>query len=186
MTGELRQGSNYRRTLTPGFEIRTYPYVHLWILDVFSDFWGVIYVHTSTNGSPGWVNMHVNNFFVCGPKFKVFFSSNVGGDVVDQLLFRFSICGPFRIYWRSKSKVVRNREKFWTVFLPSQILEGKPSKNCTHVITPGSRLVVWIKICDDIPISREVIDVHTLNFKPDFKFSRLFFCGGTPVQLGVQ
>jgi len=37
--------------------------------------------------------MHVNNFFVCGPKFTVFFSSNVGGVVVDQLLFRFSICG---------------------------------------------------------------------------------------------
>ena len=36
------------------------------------------------------------------------------------------------------------------------------------------------------PISPEVIDVHTLNFKPNFKFSRLnfFFWGGTPSQLG--
>jgi len=32
--------------------------------------------------------MHVNNFVVCGPKFTVFFYSNVGGVVVDQLLFR--------------------------------------------------------------------------------------------------
>ena len=31
--------------------------------------------------------MHVNNFFVCEPKFTVFFSSHVGGVVVDQLLF---------------------------------------------------------------------------------------------------
>ena len=37
--------------------------------------------------------MHVNFFFVCGPKFTVFFSSDVGGVVVDQLLFRFSIYG---------------------------------------------------------------------------------------------
>jgi len=36
--------------------------------------------------------MHVNNFFACGPKFTGFLSSDAGGDVVDQLLFRFSIC----------------------------------------------------------------------------------------------
>ena len=36
------------------------------------------------------------------------------------------------------------------------------------------------------PISPEVIDVHTLNFKPNFKFSRLiFFWGGIPVPIGV-
>ena len=36
------------------------------------------------------------------------------------------------------------------------------------------------------PISPEVIDVHTLNFKPNVKFSRLFFFlgGGPPSQLG--
>ena len=36
------------------------------------------------------------------------------------------------------------------------------------------------------PISPEVIDMHTLNFKPNFKFSRLIFFlgGGTPSQLG--
>jgi len=87
---------------------------------------------------------------------------------------------------RDQSKVVRNREKFWTVFLPSQILGGKPSKNCTQVITPGSRHVVWLKICDDIPISSELIGVYTTNFKPNFTFSRLnFFLGGDPIPIGV-
>ena len=63
-------------------------------------------------------------------------------------------------------------------FSPSQILGGMPSKNYTHIITlAGSRHVVWIKICDDIPISPDVIDVHTLNLKPNFKFSRLKFSG---------
>jgi len=35
------------------------------------------------------------------------------------------------------------------------------------------------------PISPEVIDVHTLNFKPNFKFSRLKKIGGTPVPIRV-
>jgi len=70
-------------------------------------------------------------------------------------------------------------------FLPFQILGGRPSKNCTQVITRGSRHVVWIKICDDVPISSELIDVYTLNFKPNFTFSRLKFFGGTPIPIGV-
>ena len=100
--------------------------------------------------------------------------------------FDFRFGDPFRRYSRSKSKVVRSREKIWTVFLPPpQILEGRPSTNCTQVITPGSRHVVWIKICDGIPISSEVVDVYTLNFKPNFTFSGLKIFGGTPVPVGV-
>ena len=40
--------------------------------------------------------------------------------------------------------------------------------------------VLW-----DTPTGPEVIGVHTLNFKPNFKFSRLEFFGGTFVQLRV-
>ena len=118
--------------------------------------------------------MHVNNFFVCGPKFR-FLSSNVGGVAVDQLLFRFSICGSVSEIFAIKVESCQKSRKILDGFLPSQILGGRPSKNCTHVITSGSRHVVWIKICNDIPISLEVIDVHTLNFKQNFKFSRLKF-----------
>jgi len=40
-------------------------------------------------------------------------------------------------------------------------------------------------VCGDTPTNPEVIVANTLNFKPNFKFSRLkiFFCGGTPVPL---
>ena len=31
---------------------------------------------------------------------------------------------------------------------------------------------------EDIPTSPDVIEAHTLNFKPNFKFSRMFFFGG--------
>jgi len=130
--------------------------------------------------------MHVNNFFVCGPKFTNIFSPNVGGVVVDQLLFRFSICGSVSEIFAIKVESCQKSRKILDVFLPSQILKGKPSRNCTHVITPGSRHVVWIKICDDVPISPEVIDVHTLNFKPNFKFSRLKFGGDPRDSWGVR
>ena len=80
----------------------------------------------------------------------------------------FRFVDPFRRYSRSKSKVVKNREKFWTVFLPSQILRGRPSKNYTHVITPGSRHVVWNKDFEDTATRPEVIDAQTLNFRPHF------------------
>ena len=92
---------------------------------------------------------------------------------------------PLRRYSRSKSKVVRNRAEFWTFFSPSQILGGLPSKSYTHFITPTLRHVEWKKFCEDTPISPEVLFAHTLNFKPDFKFSRLQFFRGTPVPLGV-
>ena len=98
--------------------------------------------------------------------------------------FDFRFVDPLRRYSRSKSKVVRIAKNFGR-FLPSQILGDRPSKNCTQVITPGSRNVVWIKICDDIPIISELIDVYTLNFKPNFTFSRLIFLGGIPIPIGV-
>ena len=36
------------------------------------------------------------------------------------------------------------------------------------------------------PISPEVFDVHTLNFKPNFKFSRLIFLEDLRPNLGVR
>ena len=88
----------------------------------------------------------------------------MGGVVVDQLILRFSIRGSVPEIFAIKVESFREQ--------------------AFQKLYPGSRHVVWIKICDDIPISPEVIDVHTLNFKPNFKFSRLIFLGGPPSQLG--
>ena len=52
-------------------------------------------------------------------------------------------------------------------------------------MTPAWRHVVWKMFCGDIPTGPEVTGVHTLNFKPNFKFSRLEFFGKTPVPLRV-
>ena len=53
----------------------------------------------------------------------------------------------------------------------------------------GPKFITWLKKFGEkiptSPISPEVIDVHTLNFKPNFKFSRLkIFLGRSPAQLG--
>jgi len=37
---------------------------------------------------------------------------------------------------------------------------------------------------EDIPTSPDVIETHTLNVKPNFKFSLLKFFGGPPSPLG--
>ena len=86
----------------------------------------------------GWVNMHLYNFFICGPKFNRFLLSNLGGVVVDQLLFRFLTCPHvpeiFAIKVESCPKSsLRNLDVFLT--LPN--FRGGPSQNCTHVITPA-------------------------------------------------
>ena len=78
-------------------------------------------------------------------------------------------------------KIVRKRSEFWTVFSPSQILGGRPSKSYTHFITPYPG--TWKKFSEDTPTGLEVIGAHTLNFRPNFKFSRLNFFKGTPSQM---
>jgi len=124
------------------------------------------------------------NSFVCGPNFTQVLLSNVEGAVVDK--FSDLRCfEPFRGYSRSKLKVVKNRAEFLP-FSPSKILESKPSKTYTHFITPDSQHIVWKKFCEDTPTSPEVIGAHTLNFKPNFKFSQLnFFWWGTPLPVRV-
>jgi len=90
-----------------------------------------------------WVNMHLYNFLVCGPKFTRFLLSNLVWVVVDQLRVRFLTCRPvpgiFAIKVESCLISRRNLDVFW----PSQILGGGPSENCTHVITPALRHVAW-------------------------------------------
>jgi len=83
-----------------------------------------------------WVNMHIYNFFVSGPKFTFFLCST--WDEL-HLIMQLTACRylfAFQRYLRSKLKVVLNRTKFWT-FSAFQILTGWcPLKSCPRVITP--------------------------------------------------
>ena len=94
--------------------------------------------------------------------------------------------------WRSVPKIIAIKvesckyyAEFRTFFSPCQILGGEPSENCTRVITPALSHVDWKKFHDDTPTRPGVIVAHTLNFSPNFKFSRLKFFWGTPVPVGL-
>ena len=99
----------------------------------------------------------------------------------------FGYLESFRRYSRSKSKVVKNRAEFRTFISLSQILGGRPSKSYTHAMTTASQHVVWKMFCEHILTRPEVIRPHTMNFKPNFKFSRpkVFFGDPNP-HLGVR
>ena len=83
--------------------------------------------------------------------------------------------GDIRGQSRKLSEIAPKFGGFW----PSQILGGGTSKSYTHFINPASRHVGWKKFCADTSTSAEVIGAQTLNFKPNFKFSRLNFFRGS-------
>ena len=76
---------------------------------------------------------------------------------------------PFWRYLRSKSKVVKNRAEIWTFFWPSQFFfwGGVFQKLYAryHPCVGARRLE---NFHEDTPTSPEVIEAHTLNFRPDF------------------
>jgi len=125
--------------------------------------------------------MHVNNFFVCGPTFTVFFSSNVGGVLVDKLLFRLSICLSFSEIFAIKIESCQKSHQTLDGFFALQNFSWQDFQK----LYPRYHRWLATRRLDTIPISPEVIDVHTLNFKPNFKFSRLNFLGETPVPVRV-
>ena len=128
--------------------------------------------------------MHLYNFFVCGPKFTRFLLSNVGGVVVVQLRVRFMTCRPVHGIFAIKSKVVRSRRNldvFWA--LPnSRVRAFQKLYARYHRCIAARRLE---KFQEEIPTSPEVIGVHTLNFKPNFKFSQLEIFWGIHIPLRV-
>ena len=95
--------------------------------------------------------------------------------MVDEVFFSdFRYVDQFRRYSRSKSKIVRNRAEIWTFFGPPKFLERAFQKLYARYrpYLASRRLE---KPREDTPTSPEVIEAHTLNFKPTYKFSRLFF-----------
>ena len=103
----------------------------------------------------------------------------------DHISFRFSMSCPVPEIFAHKVESCQKSRWILDVFSPSQILGGRPSKSYTHVMTFDPCHVVWKMFCGDIPTCPEVIVANTLNFKPNFKFSRLKFFWGTPVPLRV-
>jgi len=99
--------------------------------------------------------------------------------------FRCSICRSVPEIFAIKVERWQKSLRILDVFFALPNFRGLPSKSYTHFITPTSRYVAWKWLCKDTPISPEVLVAHTLDFKPNFKFSRLKFLRGTPVPVVV-
>jgi len=107
--------------------------------------------------------MSQQNFFVCGPKFTEFFSPNAERVVADQVFLRCSICRfvpeIFAIKVESCQKSGRNLD----VLLALAIFQKLYARY--HPCVAARRLE---KFPEGSPTSPEVIEAHTLNFRPDF------------------
>ena len=124
--------------------------------------------------------MQVYNFFVCGAKFT-FFSPNVEGVVVDQVGFRFSICGSVPEIFAIKLESCQKSRRILDVFCPPNFQGvGLPQKLCPleHPCLAARRVE---KFRDVTPTSAKVIGLLTLTFKPNFTCSPLNFLGGPSI-----
>jgi len=72
---------------------------------------------------------------------------------------------------RKLSEIAPNFGRFFT--LPN--FRGPAFQKLYPFYHPYLRVVTWKWFCKNTPISLEVLVAHTLNLKPNFKFSRLKF-----------
>ena len=99
--------------------------------------------------------------------------------------FRFLICWSIPEIFAIEVERCQKTRKILDDFLPSQIFGGGHCNNCAQIITPASQHVPWKNFCEDTPTSLEVIGAHTLNFKSNFKVSRINFFRGSPFAVVV-
>ena len=97
-----------------------------------------------------------------------FFSANVGGVVVDKLLFRFSICASVPEIFAIKVESCQKSRKILDDFLALLNVWERAFQKVYpfyHSCLAARRLK---KFHEDIPTSPEVIEPNTLNFRPNF------------------
>jgi len=115
-----------------------------------------------------------------------FISPNVGGVVIDNLLFRFSICGSIPGIFAIKVQSCQKSRKILDDFLALLHFGEWAFQKLYpvyHFCLAARRLK---KFHRDTPNSPEVIEPNMLNFRPIFKLSRLKFFGGPPPSSGVR
>jgi len=110
---------------------------------------------------------------------------NVGGVVVDQLLFKFLLCRSIPELFALKFESCQKSRRIMDVFRLPQFCWRHPFKKLYHVITHASRLVLSTglvgitsqKFCEVIPSNPAVIGTQMLNFNVRLKI----FWGPIPV-----
>ena len=108
------------------------------------------------------------------------FLPNVGGLVVDKLCFRFSIYGSVQGTFAIKVESCQKSRKILDDFLAILNFSGQAFQKLCPVHHSCIAARPLKKFREDTPNSPEVIEPNMLNFRPNFKFSRLNFLGGDP------
>jgi len=109
----------------------------------------------------------------------------VGGVEVDKLLFRFSICGSVPEIFAIKVESCQKSRKIFDDFLTLLNFGGQVFQKLYPVYHSCYAARRLKKFREDTPSSPEVIEPNTLNFRQNFKFSRLKFFWGTPLPVLV-
>jgi len=105
------------------------------------------------------------------------FSPNVGGDVVDQVFFRFSICGSVPEIFAIKLESCQKSRCILDVFCPPNFHGAGLSQKLCPFEHPYLAVRHVEKFRDVTPASAKVIGPHTLDFKPNFTYLPLNFLG---------
>ena len=125
------------------------------------------------------------NSVVCGPKFTIFFRPNAEGVVVDNGFFpTFGMTirsEDIRAQSRKLSKIAPNFGRFFAL----TNFRGQAFRKLYPRTRPWPAARRLDSSHGDTPTRSEVIVAHTLNFRPNFKFSGLKFFGGTPLAVPV-
>jgi len=129
--------------------------------------------------------MSEQNFLVFGPKFTKVFSPNVEGVVVDQVFLRCSICRCFPEIFAIKVESCQKSCRNLDVILALPNFWGRAFLKLYARYHPCLAARRLEKFREGNPTSPEVTEAHTLNFKPNYKFSRLNFFWGDPIPVGV-
>ena len=134
----------------------------------------------------GLVNMNADNLFVCGTKFTNFFAQRRRACDWSSVFFSIfkmsSHSGDIRDQSRKLSEIAPNFGRFFA--LPN--LRGSVFQNLYAHYHSYLLARYFEKFREDTPTCPEVIGAHTLNFKPNFKCSRLKLYWVTPVRVGDE
>ena len=105
--------------------------------------------------------------------------------IVDQLLFRFSTCGSIPEIFAIKFESCQKSRKILDDFFGPPKFGGQAFQKVYPVYHSCLVTRRLKKFQEDTPTSPEVIEPNTLNFMPNFKFSRLKFFWGPSSPLEV-